>query len=188
MLEAEDGLDHADEVLRRLPAGERGQVGLQPLLHLLVEVRGVFVFSCGDQGVFHPSDPAIKNVAESAAGAGGGTQLGHHLAVDVIEAVKLEVVVGDDHEAGGEAALLGIEQGQAGHEGLAAAVAAAQELDRALATTGQLQLAVQLTALLLDAHGEGVDAALGHQPLAQRLEHVLHVLGGQGAHQLCSFT
>ena len=102
--------------------------------------------------------------------------------------MELEVVVGDDHEAGGEAALLGIEQGKAGHEGLAAAVAASQELDRALAATGQLQLAVQLTALLLNPHGEGVDAALGHQPLAQRLEHVLHVLSGQGAHQLCSFT
>ena len=96
--------------------------------------------------------------------------------------MELEVVVGDDHEAGGKAALLGIEQGQACHEGLAAAVAAAQELDRALAATGQLQLTVQLTALLLDAHGEGVDAALRHQPFAKRLEDVFDVLGGQGAH------
>ena len=81
--------------------------------------------------------------------------------------MELEVVVGNDHKAGGEATLLGIKQGQAGHEGLAAAVSTAQELDRALAATGQLQLAMQLTALLLDAHGEGVDATLGHQPLAQ---------------------
>jgi hypothetical protein len=83
---------------------------------------------------------------------------------------------------------LGIEQGQSSHEGLAAAIASAQELDRALAATGQLQLAVQLTALLLDAYGEGVDAALGHQPLTQRLEDVFDVLGSKGAHQLCSFT
>ena len=102
--------------------------------------------------------------------------------------MELEVVVGDHHEAGGKPAFLRIEQGQAGHEGLAAAVAPAQELDRALAATGQLQLAVQLTALLLDAHSEGVDAALGHKPLTQRLEDVFDVLGGQGSHQLCSFT
>ena len=47
---------------------------------------------------------------------------------------------------------------------------------------------MQLTALFLDAHSEGVDTALRHQPLTQRLEDVLDILGGQGAHQLCSFT
>ena len=40
---------------------------------------------------------------------------------------------------------------------------------------GQLELAVDLAALLLDADGEGLDAALGHEPLAQRLEDVLDV-------------
>ena len=102
--------------------------------------------------------------------------------------MELEVVIRNDDKAGGKAPLLGIQQGQAGHEGLAAAVATAQELDRALAASGQLQLTVQLTALLLDSHGEGVDAALGHQPFTQGLEDVLDILGGQGAHQLCSFT
>jgi hypothetical protein len=38
---------------------------------------------------------------------------------------------------------------------------------------------VQLAALLLDADREGVDAALGHQALAQRLEDVLDVSLGQ---------
>ena len=57
---------------------------------------------------------------------------------------------------------------------------------RALAAAGQVELAMQLAALLLDADGEGVDAALGHQALAQRLEDVLDVLGGQCAHELCS--
>ena len=69
LLEAKDGLDHADEVLWCLTAGEGSKVGLQPLLHLLVEVSCVFVFAGGDQGVFHPSNPAIKDVAEGTAGA-----------------------------------------------------------------------------------------------------------------------
>ena len=79
------------------------------------------------------ADPAIEDVAEGTARAGGGAQLGHHLAVDVIEAVKLEVVVGDHDEARGEARRLRVQDREPGHEGLAAAVAAAQELDPALA-------------------------------------------------------
>jgi hypothetical protein len=108
--------------------------------------------------------------------------LAHHRAV-LVQRVDAQVVVRDHHEAGGEAARPGIEQRQAGHERLAAAVAAAQELDGALAAAGQVELPVPLAALLVDAHRKGVDAALRDQPFAQALEDMLDISPGQGAHE-----
>lgn len=96
--------------------------------------------------------------------------------------MEVQVVVRHDHEAGGKAPFSGVEDRKAGHERLAAAVTASQELDAALAAAGQLELAVDLAALLLDADCKGVDAAFGHEPLAQGLEDVVHVPAGQCAH------
>ena len=64
--------------------------------------------------------------------------------------MESKVVVRDDHEARREAARLRVEQREARHERLAAAVAAAQKLDRSLAALGQIELAVQLAPLLVD--------------------------------------
>ena len=48
----------------------------------------------------------------------------------------------------------------------------------------EFELPVQLAPLLLDADGERVDAALGHETLAERLEDVLDVPRRQCAHPL----
>ena len=102
--------------------------------------------------------------------------------------MELEVIVGDDDEAGREPLGLRVEHGEAGHEGLPAAVAAAQELDGALAVPREVELPVQFPALLLDADRERVKTPLRHEALAQRLEDVLDVLLGQCAHPLPSRT
>ena len=135
----------------------------------------LLVGSTVDQGVLDLGDPAVDDVGEGAARAGAGSQLLHHLAVDVVEAVEVQVVVGDDDEAGGEAAGLGVEHRQAGEEGLAATVTAAQELEGALAALRQAELAVDLAALPVDADGEGLETALGNDPGAQTLEDVLDI-------------
>jgi hypothetical protein len=51
-----------------------------------------------DQAVLDLADPAVEDVAEGPARARGRAELGHHLAVDIVEAVKAEVVVRDDDE------------------------------------------------------------------------------------------
>ena len=121
-------------------------------------------------------------------GARRGAELGQHLAVHVVEPVELEVIVGDDDEAGREPLGLRVEHGEACHEGLPAAVAAAQELDGALAVPREVELPVQFPALLLDADRERVETPLRHEALAQRLEDVLDVPLGQCAHPLPSRT
>jgi hypothetical protein len=62
-------------------------------LHLLVEVRRVFVGTTVDESVLYLGDPPVDDVAEGAAGARAGPQLLDDLPVHVIELVKVEVVV-----------------------------------------------------------------------------------------------
>ena len=45
------------------------------------------------------------------------------------------------------------------------------------------ELSMKLTALLFDPDGERVDAALGHEALAEGLEDVLDVALAKGAHR-----
>ena len=63
LLQIEDGLDDANEVLWCLAAGHRCQVLIQPLAHALIEVGGMIVGTGIDQAVFDASDPAIEDVA-----------------------------------------------------------------------------------------------------------------------------
>ena len=120
-------------------------------------------------------DPAIDDVAERAARARAGAELLDDLAIDVVELVKVEIVVGDDDEARREALRLGVEHREARHEGLAAAVAAAQELEDALASRRELEEPADLGALLLDADGERLQPALGDDAGAKPFEDVLAI-------------
>ena len=126
-------------------------------VHLGVERRVRVVLPGRDERLLDPPDPAVEDVAQGPARARRGAELGQDLAVHVVEPVEPEVVVGDDDEAGREPPGLRVEHGEAGHEGLAAAVAAAEELDGALAVSREVELPVQFPALLLDADGERVD-------------------------------
>ena len=54
LLQLEDGLDDADEVLRRLPAGQRREVLVEALPHLRVEVGGRVVLARRDRGSPRP--------------------------------------------------------------------------------------------------------------------------------------
>ncbi len=182
LLEVEDGLDDADEVLGRLAPGARHQIVVEPRPHLVVEVGGVLVLARLHQPFFDPADPAVEDVAERTARAGRGAELGQHLAVDVVEAMELEVVVGDDHEARREAPRLRVEDGEPRHERLAAPVAAAEELDRAFAALGHVELAMDLPALRVDPDRERLDAPLGHEPFAELLEDVLDIPTCRRAH------
>jgi len=102
------------------------------------------------------ADPTVENVAEGPAGTRRRTDLGHDLAVHVVEAVKAKIAVAHHHEAGAEA----VQCGEPGVEVLAAAVPAAEKLDRALTAQGELKLSLPLTRLPLDAHGEGIESTL----------------------------
>ncbi|MEZ4228790.1 MAG: hypothetical protein R3B89_06480 [Polyangiaceae bacterium] len=160
---------------------------VQALAHLIVEVWGVFIdIRRVDQRVLDASNPAIQDVSQRAARAAGGAKLRHDLGVHLVKTVKLQVVVAHHHEAGSEVLLLGIQHGQTAHEGLAAAITAAQKLDAALAVPQQIELTVDLSALLFDPHGKGVDAALRDDAGAQLLEDVADVLSGERAHLLPS--
>ena len=188
LLQLEDGLDDADEVLRRPAARQGREVLVETLCDRGVE-RGVRVVLPGrDEGLLHPPDPAVEDIAQGPARARRGAELGQHLAVHVVEPVELEVVVGDDDEAGREPLGLCVKDGEAGYEGLPAAVAAAQELDGALAVPREVELSAQLPALLLDTDRERIESPLRHEALPKRLEDVLDILLGQCAHPLPSRT
>ncbi|MEZ4251262.1 MAG: hypothetical protein R3B99_23865 [Polyangiales bacterium] len=118
-----------------------------------------------DERVFDARDPPIEDVAQRRADT-PRCWFGHHAVVELVEAVKLEVVVGDDHEARREASLLGVQNREPRHEGLAAAVAAAEELDGA-SPWRRAELAVKLAAREVDAFREGVDASLGHEAFGE---------------------
>ena len=94
--------------------------------------------------------------------------------------MEVQIIVRDHDEAGGEAALLGVHCRQPGEECLAAAIAAAKELDGALAIARELQHAVQLAALALDADGEGLQATLRDGASTEAFEDVLGVSLAQG--------
>jgi hypothetical protein len=121
---------HTGEVFGSLATGARGDVFLDALLDLAIEIARVFVRSPGNERVFDSGDPAVDDVSQGAARAGGGAQLLDDFALDVVEFVEVEVVVGHDDEAGGKSFLLRIVQSEPRHEGLAAAVAATQEFER----------------------------------------------------------
>ena len=175
LLQVEDRGDDSHEVLGRLTAGDGRELQVQTLADLVVKVVGVFVGTGCDEGIFDAPYPPVEDVPQGAPGAGVGGQLRDDLAIHVVELVELQIVVRDHDEAGGEVVLLRIEQGEPGHEGLAAAVAAAQELDAALVVADELELTLELAPLALDAYGERVDPALRYEARAEGLEDVLHV-------------
>ena len=68
LLQLEDGLDDADEVLRRLAAGERGEVLVERFAEPRSSKSGAFVVLTGrDERLLDPADPAIEDVAERPA-------------------------------------------------------------------------------------------------------------------------
>ena len=166
LLQVENRLHDADEVRGCLATGQGRQILVEPMPYAVVEAGAVLAVPGGEQGLLHPADPAVQDVAQGTTGTEAGAELAHYLAVDVVEAMEAQIVVGHHDEAGREAEGLGVQHGEARHEGLAAAVAAAQELDRALPARRQLELALHLPALLLDADREGVEAALWNEALA----------------------
>jgi len=179
LLEVEDRLDHANEVGWRLAAGEVGELLAHLLAHLLIEALGIGIAATLDQPVLDLADPAIEDVAQRAAGAALRGQLRHHLAIDLLEAVESQVIVGYHHETGREAACVGLGDREPSDEGLAAAVTAAQKFDPTAALLHQLELTAQLVARFVHAHGECVEPALRHQPAAQLVEDVFCVVLGQ---------
>jgi hypothetical protein len=162
LFQGKDRSQNPRQILRSLALGLGRDLLVHPLGHLAVKARARFVLSASNQAVLDSGDPAVDDVVQRPTRAGAGGQLLHHLPVHVVEFVEMQVVVRNHDEAGGEPSLLGIQHRQSRHEGLAAAIATAQELEHALACRRHIQLAPDFAPLALDAHGKGVQPALGN--------------------------
>ena len=175
LLEREDDSQHPREVLGRTPPGHGGDLLADLLAHEVVEALRVLVRAAVDQLVLDPSDPAVDDVAQGSRGAGHRGETLDHLAVELVELVEAQVVVRDHDEAAGEPSAVRVLGGQPRHEGLAAAVAAPEELEHPLAVGSQVEQPADLLALPLDAHGESIQSTFRHNARTQPLEDVLHV-------------
>ena len=98
---------------------------IESLTDLVVKVGRIAVSAGGQQPFLNSPNPTVQNVTERAPRARCRAQFHHHLVVHVVEAVKLQVVIGHNDEARGESPRLCVQRGQSGHECLAAAVSAA---------------------------------------------------------------
>jgi hypothetical protein len=89
--------------------------------------------------------------------------------------VEAEVIVGDHYKARRKLLFLGVENSQPSHEGLAAPITTPKEFDATLTVRDEFELPVELSALFLDPHGEGIDSTLRHQPLAELFKDMLDI-------------
>src|SRR5690606_1564552 len=132
-----------------------------------------------DEVLFDAPDPAVQDVAQGPPGASGRAEPLHDLTIELVELVKMQIVVRNHDEARDEAFALGVVHRQVAHEGLAATVAASQKLHLSVAFTDQAQHAAEFTPLGVDSYREGFDAALGHRSTAQCLKDVFRFFSGK---------